>query len=167
MRTQVAVVVDARKQFFQNLSTSVFHSDKCNQKLLPEYEKEIYSEYVSEGKGENLLFVHNHKVQDNIRNLRDHSVNTVNPFEICLDLITYEIREIEGMEEAITTRESYESTYFINVDKKKSLQEKCLSSQAEVAKLTGGKTTFKSLFSRGNKNQQIDQLEKEIPELQK
>jgi predicted esterase YcpF (UPF0227 family) len=31
----------------------------------------------------------------------------------------------------------------------------------------GGKTTFKSIFSRGSKNEQIQSLEKEIPEMQK
>lgn len=50
---------------------------------------------------------------------------------------------------------------------KKKLEEKCLNNQAEVAKLLGGKTTFKSIFSKGSKSEQIQILEKEIPELQK
>lgn len=36
-----------------------------------------------------------------------------------------------------------------------------------MAKLMGGKTTFKSLFSKGSKNEQIQKFEKEIPDLQK
>ncbi len=43
-------------------------------------------------------------------------------------------------------------------ENKKNLEEKYLTNQAEVAKLTGGKTTFKSLFSRGDKKQQIETL---------
>ena len=42
-----------------------------------------------------------------------------------------------------------------------------MNNQSEVAKLLGGKTTFKSFFSKGSKSEQIQILEKEIPELQK
>lgn len=57
--------------------------------MLPEYEKNVYSEYLSdeEKKEPALLFVNNHKVQDNIRSLRD--VSNFNSFELCLDLLIY------------------------------------------------------------------------------
>lgn len=54
-----------------------------------------------------------------------------------------------------------------NVDAKRKLEEKCLDNQSEVSKLMGGKFSFKSLFAKGNKNEQLQTLEKEIPELQK
>ena len=44
------------------------------------------------------------------------------------------------------------------------MSEDLLTLQAEQAKLMGGKTTFKSLFSRGSKNEQIQKLEKSIPQ---
>lgn len=47
------------------------------------------------------------------------------------------------------------------------MDQKLLSDQAEFASLMGGKTTFKSIFSRGNKSEQIQILEKDIPALQK
>ena len=48
--------------------------------MLPEYEKNIYCEYLTteEKKDPQLLFVNNHKIQDNIRILRD--VAAVNSF---------------------------------------------------------------------------------------
>jgi hypothetical protein len=35
-----------------------------------------------------------------------------------------------------------------------------LSAESELAKLMGGKTTLKSFFSKGNKDEQIKNLEK-------
>lgn len=37
-----------------------------------------------------------------------------------------------------------------------------MSEQSELTKLLSGKTTFKSIFSRGNKNDQISILEKSV-----
>ena len=57
--------------------------------MLPEYEKNVYVEYLPEDqkKDANLVFVNNHKVQDNIRAFRD--VAAVNSFVVTLDLLTY------------------------------------------------------------------------------
>lgn len=57
--------------------------------MLPEYEKNVYVEYLPEDqkKDANLVFVNNHKVQDNIRAFRD--VAAVNSFVATLDLLTY------------------------------------------------------------------------------
>ena len=64
------------------------------------------------------------------------------------------------MEEALRIKEKYEA------DKKEN-DELLLKSQSELAKLMGGKTTLKSIFSRGSKNEQIQKLEKDIPDLEK
>lgn len=37
----------------------------------------------------------------------------------------------------------------------------------ELSKLSGGKTTLKSFFSRGSKETQIQKLDLEIPEIEK
>jgi len=42
------------------------------------------------------------------------------------------------------------------------MEEKKKDDQHELSKLMSGKTTFKSIFSRGNKNEQIALLEKAI-----
>lgn len=65
--------------------------------MLPEYEKNVYAEYVADSKRDPiLLFVHDHKVQDNIRNLRDNSVGKPNPFSLFYDMLVYEGREVEA-----------------------------------------------------------------------
>ena len=69
---------------------------------MPEYEKNVYSEYISDEKKDPvLLFVNEHKVQDNIRNLRDNSVGKPNPFAHFFDMLIYEAREIEAFQEAV------------------------------------------------------------------
>ena len=57
--------------------------------MLPEYEKNVYQEYLSdeEKKDPNLLFVNNQAVQTSIAALKD--VSAVNSFASTLHLITY------------------------------------------------------------------------------
>ena len=73
--------------------------------MLPEYQKNVYVEYLPEDqkKDANLVFVNNHKVQDNIRAFRD--VAAVNSFVATLDLLTYQILEVRAMEEAYKLKE--------------------------------------------------------------
>lgn len=55
----------------------------------------MYTEYVADSKRDPvLLFVHDHKVQDNIRNLRDNTVGKANPFGFFLDMLIFESREV-------------------------------------------------------------------------
>ena len=63
----------------------------------------------------------------------------------------YEQLEVKAMEETIKVREKMETT-------KNTLQENLAGMQAELGKLMGGKTTFKSLFSRGSKSDQIQKF---------
>ena len=61
--------------------------------MLPDYERNVYAEYLADShKDPNLLFVNNHKVQDNIRALRDNSVSKPNPFGRFNDMLIYESR---------------------------------------------------------------------------
>lgn len=64
------------------------------------------------------------------------------------------------MDQAIKLKQKYDSD-------KKDKENLVLDRQAELAKLNSGKTTLKSIFSRGSKNEQIQKLELQIPELQK
>lgn len=58
--------------------------------MLPEYEKNVYAEYVADAKRDpTLLFVHDHKVQDNIRNLRDNSIAKPNPFGYFYEMLIF------------------------------------------------------------------------------
>jgi len=45
------------------------------------------------------------------------------------------------------------------------MEEALLGRQGELSKLSGGKTTLKSLFSRGSKDEQVSKLKAGIPEL--
>lgn len=82
----MGVIAEARANFLEQLNN-------CNMQMLPEYEKNVYAEYVADSKKDPvLLFVHDHKVQDNIRNLRDNSVGKPNAFSYFYDLLLYESR---------------------------------------------------------------------------
>lgn len=58
--------------------------------MLPGYEKNVYAEYVSDSKRDPmLLFVHDHKVQGNIQNLKDITIEKPNPFSLFYDQLVY------------------------------------------------------------------------------
>lgn len=77
--------------------------------MLPDYERNVYSEYlVNSKKDPVLLFVNEHKVQDNIRNLRDNSISKPNPFSHFYDMLVYESREIESFLSAVEGKENLE-----------------------------------------------------------
>lgn len=73
--------------------------------MLPEYEKNVYLEYLpeEEKKDPNLLFFNNMIIQNRVNTLRE--VSEVNSFEATLDLISYEILEVRAMDEAYKTKE--------------------------------------------------------------
>lgn len=57
--------------------------------MLPEYEKNVYLEYLPEDEKQDpkLIFVNNPQVQDNIKLFKE--VSSVNSFVSTLDLLTY------------------------------------------------------------------------------
>lgn len=69
-------------------------SDTCNLSMLPDYENNVYAEYISETKkNQGLLFVHDHGVQEGIRVLKEVTAKP-NPFVQFHDQLVYESREI-------------------------------------------------------------------------
>jgi hypothetical protein len=72
--------------------------------LAPEYEKHVFAEYV-EQQANNLILLNDNYTGEKIRELRD--ATTVNPYELLVDLISFELREVLAMKEAIETREFY------------------------------------------------------------
>lgn len=103
-----------------------------------------------------MVFVNDEGVKDKLWALKE--VSTTNSFAGCLDMIMYEQLEIKAIEETIKVKEQLEI-------KKSEMEQDLISQQGELAKLMGGKTTFKSIFSRGSKAEQIQKLESGIPEL--
>lgn len=71
-------------------------------------------------------------------------------------MIAYESLEVEAMQELLNDRDGFETHYH-------KCREKLLSSESELAKLKGGKTTIKSFFSKGNKDEQIKKFEDQVP----
>ena len=61
--------------------------------MLPEYEKHVYAEYVADSKRDPvLLFVQDHQVQENIKNLKDSTVGKANSFSYFHNMLIFESR---------------------------------------------------------------------------
>ena len=129
----------------------------CNNIMLPEYEKAVFIEYVNQQQ-DYLIFTNNVEVTEKARELKEFSFN--NAFDFLSDLLAFESREVEAMQEAVATREQYENTM-------KKLQDKRKDDQEEMSKLVSGKTTLKSIFTKGNKADQIKLLERTMADDEK
>ena len=79
-------------------------------------------------------------------------------FELILDLIRLENIEIKAFLETIEQKEKYESI-------RSKLQDKQRSDTQEMQKILAGKTTFKTVFSRKSKDEEISLLEKSLAEV--
>lgn len=89
--------------------------------MLPEYEKAVFIEYVNQHQ-DYLIFTNNAEVMEKSRELKEFSFN--NAFDFLSDLLAFENREVEAMQEAVATRDHYESTIMVDADTMKKLQEK-------------------------------------------
>jgi hypothetical protein len=78
--------------------------------MLPEYEKAVFIEYVNQ-QPEYLIFTNSAEVTEKAKELKDFTVN--NSFDFLSDLLGFELREVEAMEEAIETREQYERNHLL------------------------------------------------------
>lgn len=69
--------------------------------MLPEYEKAVFVEYVN-NQQEYLVFTNAADVNEKARELKEVSVN--NSFDFLSDLLAFELKEVEAMQEAVETR---------------------------------------------------------------
>ena len=122
--------------------------------MIPEYEKNVFAEYVNH-QGEYLLFNGNAEIGEKVREFKE--LTTVDAFDYVVDLISVELREVIAFQEAVQARESIEEALRKTVDKRK-------DDQAELSKLMSGKTTFKSIFTKGSKDEQKRVYERSIEE---
>ncbi|EGR33888.1 PX domain protein, partial [Ichthyophthirius multifiliis] len=148
------------KCFCRQLSLSKEKFDQqfnlVSTKILPEYEMQSILEYAQ--KNENYLIFNNNQIlSNNLIEIQDQSKQ--NEFEIITDMIRMELKEVEAFLEILQQKEDLE-------EKKNKSQIKVKSEQAEQSKLQAGKTTFKSLFSTGSKEDKVQKLEKSIEETQ-
>lgn len=127
------------------------------QVLVPEYEKNILIEYVNQ-KSENLIFTNHNQVNVTGREIRDLTAAT-NNYDALVDLVRIECREVDAFIETLQQKEFCEKL-------KKSTMEKLKEQQSELAKLIAGKTTLKSIFTKGSNQEQAQQLEKKIQEVE-
>jgi hypothetical protein len=77
-----------------------------------------------------------------------------------VEAISYDIREARALLQAIESRRSFE-------EKKASFESVRRQSKEELERLKGGKLTIKSLFTSGNKEVQIKELENYIPQYER
>ncbi|KAM3137988.1 hypothetical protein pb186bvf_009883 [Paramecium bursaria] len=145
LKEQVKVVAASKKAY-----TDQFNN--MTQALVPDYEKNILIEYVNQ-RPELLIFTNNNDVGVTARAIKDAS--NVNNYELILDMIRIECREVDAFIGAMESREFMEKLKKENYSKLKEYE-------SEKAKLIAGKTTLKSIFTKGNNQEQVAVIDKKI-----
>jgi len=137
----------ARRAFYEQFAT--FHNQVCT-----EYEKNVFSEYHNNTAGKNIFTcATNENIGENVDKIK--LASTQPSLEYLYEWIKIESREIEAFLEAITQLETYEKAKAKAHDRQK-------SDTLELQKVLAGKTTFKGLFSRKSKEEEVQTLEKSI-----
>ncbi|KAL4508554.1 hypothetical protein ABPG72_003858 [Tetrahymena utriculariae] len=152
--------LDKMKAFCRTLSQSREKLDAqlaaMNNSIIPEYEKYCILEYALQN--ENLLvYNRDENLKANFREIEGQNKN--NDYELLVNMIRMELKEVESFLEALKNKDMIE-------EKKQQAQAKLKTEQQEQTKLQAGKTTFKSLFSKGTKEDKVQKLEKSIYETQ-
>lgn len=81
--------------------------------------------------------------------MQNHKLNDIS------ECLVNETREIEALTEAIAQRDRYEQLKLQTQSKLKDLQQ-------ELQEIQSGKTTFKSIFSKGNKDESTKKIQEQI-----
>jgi hypothetical protein len=135
------------KEYYSQIST--FH----DQVAVP-YEKNIYSKYHEDHDGKNVFAnPSNAKLNEQAEKLKEAA--SKESFSVYDDYLGEEIREIESFLEAIEQREKFEAL-------KIKAQEKQKSETEDLHKVLAGKTTMKTFFSKKPKEEEVQELEKNI-----
>ncbi|CAM6005551.1 unnamed protein product [Sphagnum balticum] len=114
--------------------------------ILPNYEEAFLRVHAED---EQLVVAGNEAFREKLQEyLRFCEVNPLNDY---VEMISYDIREIRALIDAIDSRKAFE-------EKKNNYEVVRREAKAELEKIRSGKTTLKSLFSSGNKEQQAKDL---------
>ena len=169
-------VAQAKRKFYDQFGNNIvlicqlhtyiaqFHTQVC-----VEYEKNIFSEYHNHSNEKNIFsdptnFVLNERIE------KIKGASSQPSLEYLYEWIKVESREIEvnwrcfkilikqAFIEAITQRDRYDALKVKTQDKQK-------SDTLELQKVLAGKTTFKGLFSRKSKEEEVSSLEKQIADV--
>ncbi|EGR30040.1 PX domain protein [Ichthyophthirius multifiliis] len=148
------VCLKKMKEFTKNLyeTQGKFNQNFINiiSNTLPQYEKSNLAEFTQDQSL--FLFINKADVSKEIQDLTQQ-----NEFQILYDMVRMELKEAESFLEIIQQKEDYD-------EKINKANLKIKSDQEELSKLQAGKTTFKSLFSTGTKDDKIQKLQKLIEE---
>ncbi|CAD8189257.1 unnamed protein product [Paramecium octaurelia] len=150
LKEQVKLLAAAKKQYTDQFNI-------MTQTIVPEYEKNILIEYVNH-KTENLIFTNHNDVNVTAREIKDQNAQT-NNYDYLVDLLRIECREVEAFQETLKQKEFVDNL-------KASAQQKLRDQNSELVKLQAGKTTLKSMFSKGSNTEQAQTLEKKIQDTQ-
>lgn len=122
--------------------------------ILPDYEKICVQEYAS-GNEEKLIFSKSNdpKIAEILNVIGNKS--SENPYENLVEMLKEEIIEIEAFLETMQIKANYET-------QKEKAQERQTELELDLQQILAGKTTMKSLFTRGTKEENIERLEKSI-----
>lgn len=140
-------MANAKKQYYGQFN--LFHN-MC----MVEYEKNCTAEYT--GNKENKFIFNqpnNLKLSNTLTKLKEAAQR--DSLEKIYEFIKQESYEISAFAEAISMRDKYEGY-------RAKTQERQKSETADLQKIIGGKSTFKTIFSTKSKEEDISSLEKQI-----
>ncbi len=151
IKSTVLDLAEARRIFLENF---VIYS----QILMPEYEGNILGDYTPELEGR-LIFNDESDLTVFIKELLQFNTS-YSGYELIADVFRNEENENEALARTLEDRASIER-------EKRKYEDKRRSAQAELTKLMAGKTTLKSFFSKGSREDQSRTLEKDIEQCER
>lgn len=128
--------------------------DNLVAQIFPQFEKMCLTEY-DQGRGQLKEVFHNAspKLTEKIARLREPGWK--NELEGVLEMLRSEIREVEGMNDALNTKTLFEELRQKAIAKQKTDNE-------EMNKIKMGKSTFKSLFTTKKTDEVVADIQKVI-----
>lgn len=135
------------KEFYSQIST-------FNDQVAVPYEKNVYSKYHEDLESKNVFAnPNNFKLTEQVEKIKEAA--SKESYIHYDDYLGEEIREIEAFIETLEQRDKFDALKIKAAEKQKSETE-------ELHKVLAGKTTMKTLFSKKSKEEETQELEKQI-----
>ncbi|EAS02031.1 PX-SNX8-Mvp1p-like protein (macronuclear) [Tetrahymena thermophila SB210] len=123
--------------------------------LLPEYEKNCFTEYIGAANDGKLIFAQNtdQKLSQLISQVKEFvSKDELNSL---YQLIRQECKEIKAFTECMDSRKAFKES-------KENLHKKHRELKSEESKIISGKTSFKNVFSKKSKEENAQEIKQQI-----
>ncbi|EAS00357.2 PX-SNX8-Mvp1p-like protein (macronuclear) [Tetrahymena thermophila SB210] len=154
-KDQLKTLTELRKELNKNFA-------QFNEEILPDYEKCLISEYVS---NDNFALIFSNEANVGLHEFNEKFKNSKdkNSFQYLYDMVKYELRDAEAFEESIKEKEQLEK-------KRSSVQKDLKDDEEDLNKLISGKKTVKAIFSSSEEQKKkletkIDQFKVELKNL--